>query len=208
MQNRTVEADTCLNKTQLFFAATAFDWQCSHFLPSFIRFLPVTMAPSALLCLHGEFLLRTSSGPVIPWPRASAVYISLMDSHSNLPEQTHPSCPAEPLENPSLRQFQARLSFQTQFFGMFPFSNLWVWIKLEASLCWLEIYALAFFRWGTPSYSAWNLSGDELQGITGFESITKDNIVNNFFIRGNRRFPFLKGFVGGGWVVWSYYIMI
>lgn len=87
------------------------------------------------------------SGPVIPWPWASGVYISPMHSHSNLPEQTHPSCTAEPLEKPSLRQFQACLSFSNTFFpGCFlsPTCVIWVRIKLEPSLCQFQIYAPAF----------------------------------------------------------------
>lgn len=59
--------------------------------------------------------LDDCSEPAMLWLRASPVYISLMDSHSNLPEQTYPSCIGKPLENASLWQFQACLTFQMDF---------------------------------------------------------------------------------------------
>lgn len=161
MQNRTHAVDTCMS--QLFSQPLPLTDSVHTFYLIFItRFLLVTIIP-CLVLPSLRVPLDDYSGPVIPWPRASAVYISPMDSHSNLPEQTHPSCTAEPLENPSLRQFQACLSFQIHFSRMFPFSNVCylsqnkIRTKLMSAL---NLYA-SLSSWGTSSFSAGDLSGDE-----------------------------------------------
>lgn len=161
MQNRTVGTDTCIS--QLFSQPLPWLTVLTHF-----TFFHRQVSAGHIRSLRPVLPSRRippddCSGPVIPWPRASAVYISLMDSHSNLPEQTHPSCTAEPLENPSLRQFQACLSSQIHFSGMFPSFNLCylsqnkIRTKLMSAL---NLYA-SLLSWGTSSFIAGDLSGDE-----------------------------------------------
>lgn len=99
-------------------------------------------------------------GPGVPWPRASGVYI-----FSNLPEKKNSSqlqgwTSGKPITATISGMFVLSNTF---FLGCFFFSNLCylsqnkIRTKLMSAL---NLYA-GLFRWGTPSFSAGNLSGDE-----------------------------------------------
>lgn len=124
MQSRTVDADTCMKKLNCFLSQCLWLTVFTHF-SSFHR--QVSPGHSRSLCpaLPSRRIPPDDcGGPVIPWPRASGVYISLMDLHSNLHAKTHPSCKAEPLENPSPRHFSHVCPFKYIFLECFFFSIL------------------------------------------------------------------------------------
>ena len=130
-----------LMKKKSFFMTFNFQWVTDsvhtfHFLTSTGFYWSHNHSP--LTALTAKWIpLDDCSGPAMLWLRASPVYISLMDSHSNLPEQTYPSCTAKPLENTSLWQFQACLRFSNGFSEMFFPVTFVIWVRIKIESDWL-----------------------------------------------------------------------
>lgn len=116
--------------------AASFARRCSHVSPALIdRFLPVTQWFPATAVAAKWIPPDDCSQPAILWPWASPVYISLTDSHSNLPEQTYPSCTAQPLEKASLRRLQARFGFSNTHIYRERYINIYIYAFCTVPPC-------------------------------------------------------------------------
>lgn len=125
MQSRTVDADTCMKKNSTVFSATAFDWQCSHILAPFIaRFLPVTIAPCAPLCLHGEFLLMTAAGLLFPGPGPAVSTFRWWTRTAKCLKKLIPAARLNLWKTHHCDHFRHVCPFKYIFLGCFFFSNL------------------------------------------------------------------------------------
>lgn len=106
------------------------------------RFLLVTRSFPATAVAAKWIPPDDCSQPAILWPWASPVYISLTDSHSNLPEQTYPSCTAQPLEKASLRRLQARFGFSNIYIHVYTYIYIYICF-LHCPSLWLVLLLLS-----------------------------------------------------------------